>query len=81
MGDSPTQYVGSSSLAAVSGYPNITVPSGFLNELPIGMSFFGRAFSEPTLIKIAYSWEQTTNARRKPKFLADLRPHHRHYNP
>ena len=69
MGDSPTQYVGSSSLAAVSGYPNITVPSGFLNELPIGMSFFGREFSEPTLIKIAYSWEQLTKARRKPNFL------------
>ena len=69
MGDSPTQYVGSSSLAAVSGYPNITVPSGFLNELPIGMSFFGRAFSEPTLIKIAYAWEQVSKARRKPKFL------------
>ncbi|MCB1022979.1 MAG: amidase [Acidobacteria bacterium] len=68
-GDSPTNYVGSSGLAAVSGYPNITVPSGFLNEMPIGMSFFGRAFSEPTLIKIAYSWEQATKARRKPKYL------------
>ncbi len=69
MGDSPTQYVGSSSLAAVSGYPNITVPSGFLNELPIGMSFFGRAFSEPKLIKIAYAWEQLSKARKKPKYL------------
>jgi len=69
MGDSPTNYVSSSSLAAVSGYPNITVPSGFLNKMPIGMSFFGRAFSEPTLIKIAYSWEQASKARRKPKYL------------
>lgn len=68
-GDSPTNYVGSSGLAAVSGYPNITVPSGFLNEMPIGMSFFGREFSEPTLIKVAYSWEQATKARRKPKYL------------
>lgn len=68
-GDSPTNYVSSSSLAAVSGYPNITVPSGFLFEMPIGMSFFGRAFSEPTLIKIAYSWEQLSKARRKPKYL------------
>ncbi len=68
-GDNPRQYVGSSSLAAVSGYPNITVPSGFLNKLPIGISFFGRAFSEPTLIEIAYSWEQLSKARRKPKFL------------
>ncbi|NNF00419.1 MAG: amidase [Pyrinomonadaceae bacterium] len=73
MGDSPTNYVGSSSLAAVSGYPNITVPSGFLNEMPIGMSFFGRAFSEPTLIKIAYSWEQASNARQKPKYLETYR--------
>lgn len=68
-GDSPTNYVSSSSMPAVSGYPNITVPSGFLNEMPIGMSFFGRAFSEPTLIRLAYSWEQATKARRKPKFL------------
>ncbi len=69
MGDSPTNYVGSSSMAAVSGYPNITVPSGFISEMPIGMSFFGRAFSEPTLIKIAYAWEQISNARRKPTFM------------
>lgn len=68
-GDSPANYVGSSALAAVSGYANITVPSGFLNEMPIGISFIGRAFSEPTLIKIAYGWEQATNARRKPKYL------------
>lgn len=68
-GDSPTNYVSSSSMAAVSGYANITVPSGFLNEMPIGISFIGGAFSEPTLIKLAYSWEQATKARRKPKFL------------
>ncbi len=68
-GDSPTNYVSSSTLAAVSGYANITVPSGFLNEMPIGISFIGRAFSEPTLIKLAYAWEQATKARRKPKYL------------
>ncbi|HMS41985.1 MAG TPA: amidase family protein, partial [Pyrinomonadaceae bacterium] len=68
-GDSPTNYVGSSSLAAVSGYPNITVPAGFINELPIGISFFGRAFSEPVLIEIAYAFEQMTKARKTPKFL------------
>ena len=69
-GDCPTNYVSSSSLAAVAGTPNITVPSGFICELPIGLSFFGRAFSEPKLIAIAYAWEQATLARRAPKFLA-----------
>ncbi len=68
-GDCGSGYVGSSSLAAVAGYPNITVPAGFARELPIGISFFGRAFSEGTLIKIAYSFEQATKARRMPKFL------------
>lgn len=68
-GDCGGSYIGSSSLAAVAGYPNITVPAGFINELPIGVSFFGRAFSEPTLIKISYAFEQATRARRVPKFL------------
>jgi amidase len=68
-GDCGSGYVSSSSLAAVSGYPNITVPAGLLKELPIGISFFGRAFSEPTLIKIAYAFEQATKARKTPKFL------------
>lgn len=72
-GDSPTNYVSSSSPAAVAGYPNITVPSGFLSEMPIGISFFGKAFSEPVLIKFAYAFEQATKARRKPKFLPTFR--------
>ena len=59
----------SSSLAAVSGYPNITVPAGYVQGLPAGISFFGKAFTEPTLIKIAYSFEQATKARRAPKYL------------
>lgn len=59
----------SSSLAAVAGYPNITVPAGYVQGLPVGISFFGRAFSEPTLIKIAFAYEQATNTRRSPKFL------------
>ncbi|MFV0387184.1 MAG: amidase [Pyrinomonadaceae bacterium] len=68
-GDSPTNYVSSSSIAAVSGYPNITVPSGFLDKLPIGVSFFGSAFSEPKLISLAFAWEQKIKARKKPTFL------------
>lgn len=61
--------LGSSSPAARSGYPNITVPMGFVDELPVGISFFGRAWSEPVLIEIAYSYEQGTNHRKAPKFL------------
>ncbi len=68
-GDCGSGYIGSSSLAAVAGYPNITVPAGLINELPVGVSFFGRVYSEPALIKLAYSFEQTTKARRKPGFL------------
>jgi amidase len=59
----------SSSLAAVSGYPNITVPAGYVQGLPAGISFFGRAFSEGVLIKAAYAFEQATKARRVPKLL------------
>jgi amidase len=63
---------GSSSAAAVAGYPNINVTAGFLWGLPVGISFFGRAWSEPTLLKIAYSFEQLTKARQKPRFLATI---------
>jgi amidase len=57
------------SIAAVAGYPYITVPAGFVDNLPVGIGFFGRAFSEPQLIRIAYAFEQKTKARREPKFL------------
>jgi len=60
---------GSSSAAAVAGYPNINVTAGYLWGLPVGISFFGRAWSEPTLLKIAYAFEQLTKARQKPRFL------------
>jgi amidase len=65
---------GSSSLAAVAGYPNINVPAGFVFGMPVGISFFGRAWSEPTLIRLAYSFEQATKARQAPKFLPTIRP-------
>jgi amidase len=58
---------GSSTLAAVAGYPNITVPAGAIHGLPIGISFFGPAWSEPTLITLAYAFEQATRFRKKPE--------------
>jgi amidase len=65
--------LGSSTPAAVAGYPNITVPGGFsFGELPVGVNFIGRRWSEPTLIKLAHGFEQGTHHRHAPRFLPTL---------
>ncbi len=64
--------VGSSSPPAIVGYPNVNVPMGMTFGVPVGMSFFSTAFSEPTLIKLASGFEAVTHARQKPEFLATL---------
>ncbi len=68
-GDSYT--VSSSSPAAISGYPNITVPMGYVDGLPVGISFFGKAWSEPLLLEIAYAYEAGTKYRTAPTFMKE----------
>ena len=76
----PTDYVNgdpagggwSGSPAAIAGYPDITVPMGFVSGLPVGISFFGGAWSEPTLIRIAYAYERATRHRMPPTFAETL---------
>ncbi len=66
-------FAGSSSEpAAIAGYPSICVPAGFVHGLPVGLSFFGRAWSEPTLLKIAFAFEQATSHRQAPEFRPTL---------
>lgn len=65
-------HVGSSSPAAIAGYPNITVPMGYISGLPVGISFFGRAWNEPQLLGMAYAFEQATHVRRAPEFLKGI---------
>jgi amidase len=63
----------SSTPAAVAGFLNVTVPAGFVfDELPVGISFIGRQWAEPTLIRLAHGFEQGTRARHAPKFVASL---------
>jgi amidase len=62
---------GSSTPAAVAGYPNVQVPAGYVYGLPVGVSFFGRAFTEAKLIRIAYAYEQATKHRRAPRLLPE----------
>jgi amidase len=63
---------GSATPAAVAGYPSVTVPAGFVSGLPVGISFFGRAWSEPTLLKLAFAFEQATRFRRAPTFVSSV---------
>ena len=62
-------YISTTIFAALSGYPNINVPMGFIDKVPVGVSFFGAKWSEPTLIEIAYAYEQKTNHRKPPKYI------------
>jgi amidase len=59
---------GSSQPTALAGYPAITVPAGFAFGLPVGITFMGRAYSEPTLIRLAYAFEQATRHREPPRY-------------
>jgi amidase len=63
---------GSSTPAAVAGYPSITVPAGWIGELPVGILFFGRAWSESRLIGLAFAYEQATKHRKPPRFLPTI---------
>jgi amidase len=54
----------------VAGYPSITVPCGYVFGVPVGLSFFGRAYTEPVLLRLAYAYEQATRVRIAPRYLA-----------
>jgi amidase len=73
-GDDFSHFVGSSTPAAVSGYPSVTVPAGFVGPLPIGVSFIGPRFAEPALLALAFAFEHGTRVRRPPTFIPTIGP-------
>jgi amidase len=72
-GDAVNWDMESTSVAAVAGYPHLTVPAGYILGLPVGLSFFAKAWQEPTLIKLAFAFEQATKMRKPPEFLATIK--------
>jgi amidase len=70
-GDHWTGY-GAYGIAAVAGYPSVTVPMGFVHELPVGLSFIGTAYDEEHLIALGYAYEQLTKARKLPKYIPSI---------
>jgi amidase len=70
-GDDPLTGNGAAGPSNAAGYPHVTLPAGFVGELPVGVSFMGRAWDEPKLLRYAFALEQAVQARRSPKFLAD----------
>jgi len=72
-GDNHSSDIDNTSYAAVAGYPHITVPAGYIFGLPVGISFFAGAWQEPTILKLAYAFEQTTQVRVPPQFLQTVK--------
>ena len=72
LGGDFSTFIGSSGPPAVAGYPNVTVPAGFVGPLPVGVSFIGGRWDEPTLIGLAYAFEQATHVRVPPQFIPSI---------